>query len=73
MQQKVLDSLLGIVKSLEVRLLSRIEALEKREPVAGRDGKDGTSVSVGIGGPTFSGRTGDVYIDANTGDIYQCR
>jgi hypothetical protein len=45
---------------------------------APKDGKDGspgepgTSFTAGDGAPLFDGRNGDVYLDAKTGDLYQC-
>lgn len=39
--QEIVDVVIGIVKGLSDRLVPRIEALEKREPVPGRDGAQG--------------------------------
>lgn len=51
----------------------RGERGEKGDAQNGRDGKDGSCLVTGLGLPTFDGRSGDVYLDAASGDIYQCR
>lgn len=38
----------------------------------GKDGCDGASMRVGDGPPLFDGKSGDVYLDSKTGDIYKC-
>ena len=40
-------------------------------PVNGVDGKDGASFLGGIGPPKVEGRSGDFYLDTQTGDIYR--
>lgn len=39
----------------------------------GKDGRDAAGFSVGLGQPTYGGKEGDVYLDTQTGDVYQCR
>jgi len=39
----------------------------------GIDGKNGASVFAGMGEPTLGGTDGDLYVDAVSGDVYQCR
>lgn len=46
--------------------------LSSLQPKEGPPGKDGSSVIAGVGMPTIEGRAGDVYVDTETGDLYQC-
>lgn len=48
-------------------------ALHGKEGQPGQSGKDGSSILTGVGQPTAEGRSGDVYLDVKSGDIYQWR
>ena len=39
----------------------------------GVHGRDGSSMTTGIGAPVFEAKSGDVYLDAATGDVYSWR
>lgn len=53
--------------------VSQLQARVAETPLQGPQGERGASCSVGSGLPTENGKSGDVYIDAATGDIYQWR
>jgi integrin beta 3 len=54
MTDALMDLVLKTIKGVEVRLAARIDALERREPVPGRDGRDGAP-----GPPGPSGERGE--------------
>jgi hypothetical protein len=58
------------IKSVRDQLAARIDALEKREPIHGRDG---TRFTCGVQPPVADVKLGDLHLDSKTGDIYQCR
>lgn len=61
---RLLDTVLGTIKSVADRLSARIDALEKREPVPGRDGRDGQPGAKGEkGDPGEPGKDGSDGID----------
>jgi hypothetical protein len=41
MTEALMDLVLKTIKGVELRLAARLEALERREPIPGRDGRDG--------------------------------
>jgi hypothetical protein len=56
---------------LSPQLKEAIKALPM--PQDGAPGRDGSSLTTGIGAPVFEAKSGDVYLDAKTGDVYSWR
>jgi Collagen triple helix repeat (20 copies) len=50
MDDALMDLVLNTIKGVELRLSTRLEALERREPVPGRDGRDGATGPPGPAG-----------------------
>jgi hypothetical protein len=68
------DELESAIHAAQAPLLAQIASLTTR--MAGVETKAlarGPSVTCGIGPPTLSGKSGDSYIDIESGDIYECR
>lgn len=65
--EKFLDTVLATIKAASDRLSARIEAVEKREPVPGRDGRDGAQGPIGDRGE--KGETGDRGLPGVVGAI----
>lgn len=74
----VSDAVKDYIDGALTKLWSRVDAIERREiPTSegpqGPAGRDGTSVLTGVGQPEIAAKEHDLYLDVETGDIYQWR